>query len=53
MQIIDGVITLDEEDREFLTYMVTLKMLKDVSSVSLRHLAQVWYDRGHEDAIIY
>lgn len=50
MQIIDGVIVLDEEDREFLTYMVGLNMLKDISSVPLRHLAQIWYDRGHSDA---
>lgn len=53
MQIVDGVIALDDEDREFLAYMVTLNMIKDISSVSLRNMAQIWYDRGHDDAVIY
>ena len=53
MQIIDGKIILDDHDREFLSHMVSLNMLKDLSAVSLRNLAQIWYDRGHEDAQTY
>lgn len=50
MRIIDGKIILEEEDREFLAHMVSLNMIKEITSVSLRNLAQIWYDRGHTDA---
>lgn len=53
MNIIDGFITLGPEDKEFLDYMVTLNMISDIQSVSLRNMAQIWYDRGHDDAIVY
>ena len=53
MQIIDGKVVLDEEDREFLTHMLTLNMISNVSSISLRTVAQLWYDRGLEDATHY
>ena len=53
MHIIDGKLVLDEEDREFLTHMLALNMIKDVSSISLRTVAQLWYDRGHEDSVHY
>ena len=51
MQIVDGHIILSEEDREFLAHMINLNMIKELSpSVTLRHIAQIWYDRGHSDA---
>lgn len=53
MQIVDGKIILNEEDQEFLAYMVSLNIIQDISTISLRNLAQIWYDRGHEDAINY
>jgi hypothetical protein len=53
MKIIDGLVALEEEDKEFLVYMASFNMISNVSNVSLRNLAQIWYDRGHEDATIY
>jgi hypothetical protein len=49
MRIVDGHIILDDGDREFLAHMTSLSMIKDAAS-TLRHIAQVWYERGYEDA---
>jgi hypothetical protein len=48
MHIVDGKIILDEEDKEFLAHMTSLNMIKDAAS-TLRHIAQIWYERGYDD----
>lgn len=52
MEIINDKIILDEDDRQFLIYMVSLNMIKEFNdAVTMRNIAQIWYDRGYLDAL--
>ena len=52
MDIIDGKIILDDEDREFLAEMVVLGLVEDImAGCTLRSLARAWYERGYYDRV--
>lgn len=53
MEIQNGKFTLTKDDQEFLAEMVARRIIPDnFSEMSLRNIANAWYDRGWHDAVM-
>lgn len=50
MEIEKEIAYLDEDDKAFIREMFEEKILTDMTRpISLREIANIWYERGYED----